>query len=156
MKNHTRFSRCSDEIVVNIVNAFCVQACPTAKNDKEQFAKRCETGTQTLAHKPKTVSTGVNCVRVNFKDSSCQTQIASTCSVGTQTNRPVLTIEDIEDDKQLRFYTGIPNKSAFYALFDELSCDEERLAKVVGSRACVCYVLPISQVLDSWRRDIAG
>lgn len=70
---------------------------------------------------------------LKLKDNSCQTD-CQTVSVAIQTVKPVITIEDVENDsKSLMFYTGIPNKETFYALFDELS-DEDHLSKQVGKR----------------------
>lgn len=55
--------------------------------------------------------------------SSAETQTDGKLFVdkGIQVSRPVFTFEDVEqDDSKILFYTGIPNKETFYAVFDEI------------------------------------
>ena len=43
------------------------------------------------------------------------------CSISTQVTLPDITFQDISgEDKEVSFYTGLPNAGTFYALFDML------------------------------------
>ncbi|ESO88648.1 hypothetical protein LOTGIDRAFT_125704 [Lottia gigantea] len=55
-----------------------------------------------------------------------QKPILTSVDAGTQFNKPSVTIEDINSDEKCMFYTGVPNKSVFYALFDEMGDASEK------------------------------
>ena len=94
-------------------------------------AQYCTTSTQTVVTLPKMVHTGINCDLKKFDDKG--TQVAPTmCIIASQTDRPTLTIEDVQENpKTLKFFTGIQAKSAS---FSELSEDEEHLEAEVRKR----------------------
>ncbi|XP_052239626.1 uncharacterized protein LOC127850537 isoform X2 [Dreissena polymorpha] len=62
-------------------------------------------------------------------DTSSQTDM-NNCSIekdiGIQCNKPELVAEDIVSDDMCMFYTGLPNKEVFNAIFSELDDAEER------------------------------
>ena len=93
--------------------------------------KYCTTSTQTVVTLPKMVHTGINCDLKKCDDKG--TQVAPTmCIIASQTDRPTLTIEDVQENpKTLKCFTGIQAKSAS---FSELSEDEEHLEAEVRKR----------------------
>jgi len=108
-------------------------------------AQRCTTSTQTVVNRPKMVHTGINCDLKKCDDKG--TQVAPTmCSIATQTNRPTLTIEDVQENhKTLKHLTAIPSKECFMAIFSELSEDEEHLEAEVGKRKEGFEILALPQ-----------
>ena len=71
-------------------------------------------------------SAGYDCKKVSVSTQTEPETSTTTVSVGTQVKRPILTYEDVKDDKQkLMFYTGIPDSETFEALFDEIKDDAE-------------------------------
>ena len=66
--------------------------------------------------------TDINDVKL-FEDAECQTS-CPTIEVGEQCNLPILTYDDIRNnDSSIMFYTGIPDKTHYEALFDEILKD---------------------------------
>ncbi|XP_062609017.1 uncharacterized protein LOC134270785 [Saccostrea cucullata] len=60
----------------------------------------------------------------NSTSAETQTDEKRGIDKGTQVCRPVFTFEDIEhDNSKILFYTGIPNKETFNAVFDEIKDD---------------------------------
>ena len=108
-------------------------------------AQYCTTSTQTVVTLPKMVHTGINCDLKKCDDKG--TQVAPTmCSIATQTNRPTLTIEDVQENhKTLKHLTAIPSKECFMAIFSELSEDEEHLEAEVGKRKEGFEILALPQ-----------
>ena len=59
--------------------------------------------------------------------SYAQTPVVEKCNFTTQTKRPLMVFEDIEnDDSKVNFYTGIPDAKTFLALFEELEKGMEK------------------------------
>ena len=60
-----------------------------------------------------------------FGDAGTQTE-SFTCEVGVQCNLPLLTFDDIKhSDELVSFYTGIPSRDTFEAVFDEIKDEAE-------------------------------